>query len=764
VKPHPNAACRNQYVVVEPGTAVDCCGREIILPHEEIFDYRAEFEDWWHTNHPGQDDAEPDKEETHTLQVCVRYVECPTEPVPVLFDDSGCNTDACQPNRILETYAVHLIVNPVLETKDPPGVLLTWNGTTSTPRATWVAVDENKKRLYALSSTDPGLVYVYDPDTLEPLIDAPFDIGGTPLGMALSTDGAQLYVALRKTAGDAELLILDAVAMTQVASQTVTGVSAGVLLIAASTGRLYAVAVAEHTLYAWDDPTAAAAPLSTNSLSPSPVDVAIAPDASAVFVLSANAVDVVAASDLSVNTATITAAAPAAIDVAGTTGSLKLFVADTTANVLLQFDVEPTAATPLTAKGNLTLPTKPIDLATSEGAKWVYVLLDDGSGKTTLAVVHAHAVETNQPNPISTPITVGGATPQHLVRGDKRLFAAFSGDTAKPGTGGVARAEISEESCDDIFYQTIDGCPTCESDECVVLATIKDYHYDDDVTDGEIDNRLGRKLLPSTEVLTEAVMCLLDREVTSGKGEQGPPGPQGPQGPQGPAGPTGPEGPTGPQGPIGPQGPAGQVTPLDLPRIVAINWPHNGVIDVQTDEGKKTLSELNNFGLLVAFEPSKPVFAETLDEHSVQVLVRAETNKPIPTPYVTYTYVNIQGKVNGAPVEADCDKPIDGNDQQVNQGPVTAARFRPVTVQGGSDWQPGDYMVILEGDFILGVKTIVLPDGREVNPALDAEHLGPGLIGPGANTGFGIGKQRCPTGDGAEGGRFISYFQIRRQG
>ncbi|HEY3340823.1 MAG TPA: hypothetical protein VGK81_02350, partial [Anaerolineae bacterium] len=252
-----------------------------------------------------------------------------------------------------------------------------------------------------------------------------------------------------------------------------------------------------------------------------------------------------------------------------------------------------------------------------------------------------------------------------------RLFAAFAGDTAKPGTGGVARIEISEESCGDIFYQTIDGCPTCSSDECVVLATIKDYHYDADVTDGEIDNRLGRKLLPSTEVITEAVMCLLDREVTSGKGEQGPPGPTGPQGIQGPTGPQGPDGPTGPtgpQGPIGPQGPAGQATPLVLPHIVAINWPHNGVIDPQTAAGKQALSDLDKFGLLIAFDPGLPVFAQTLDTHSVQVLVRADTNKPIPTPYATFTYVNIQGNVTGAPVEAGCDKPINGTDLEVKQG------------------------------------------------------------------------------------------------
>src|ERR1700684_2195281 len=30
-------ACQSQYVVVEPGTAIDCCGREILLNCEEYF-------------------------------------------------------------------------------------------------------------------------------------------------------------------------------------------------------------------------------------------------------------------------------------------------------------------------------------------------------------------------------------------------------------------------------------------------------------------------------------------------------------------------------------------------------------------------------------------------------------------------------------------------------------------------------------------------------------------------------------------------------
>ena len=34
VRPHANPSCRHQYVVVEPGTALDCCGREILVQHE----------------------------------------------------------------------------------------------------------------------------------------------------------------------------------------------------------------------------------------------------------------------------------------------------------------------------------------------------------------------------------------------------------------------------------------------------------------------------------------------------------------------------------------------------------------------------------------------------------------------------------------------------------------------------------------------------------------------------------------------------------
>src|SRR2546430_10941131 len=36
VKQHPSLECRKRYVVVEPGSALDCCGHEILVPDEEI--------------------------------------------------------------------------------------------------------------------------------------------------------------------------------------------------------------------------------------------------------------------------------------------------------------------------------------------------------------------------------------------------------------------------------------------------------------------------------------------------------------------------------------------------------------------------------------------------------------------------------------------------------------------------------------------------------------------------------------------------------
>lgn len=115
VGPHPNPACRDRYVVVTPGAAVDCCGNDILVAQEETLDVLA-FPAVAALVRAGDDGL-------HTLQICVRFRECPTEEIPVLFDDCGCDDTQCAPNRILESYAFDVLVDPA--EPQPPSPLPT---------------------------------------------------------------------------------------------------------------------------------------------------------------------------------------------------------------------------------------------------------------------------------------------------------------------------------------------------------------------------------------------------------------------------------------------------------------------------------------------------------------------------------------------------------------------------------------------------------------------------------------------------------------
>jgi hypothetical protein len=67
VKQHPNPGCQDRFVVIEPGTAVDCCGREIFVTREEYFDFKEKFLANWQKQHGPN--AQPDPEQTHKIQI-----------------------------------------------------------------------------------------------------------------------------------------------------------------------------------------------------------------------------------------------------------------------------------------------------------------------------------------------------------------------------------------------------------------------------------------------------------------------------------------------------------------------------------------------------------------------------------------------------------------------------------------------------------------------------------------------------------------------
>jgi hypothetical protein len=115
---HETPGCRDRFVCVEPGSAIDCCGHDVIVLERDCVDLHAvpKIKEWLAQVQRGED---PGK---HTLQICVRYRECETEPVPVLYDECGCAEDKCAPNRVLESYELGVLVDPAAPPAPvPPG-------------------------------------------------------------------------------------------------------------------------------------------------------------------------------------------------------------------------------------------------------------------------------------------------------------------------------------------------------------------------------------------------------------------------------------------------------------------------------------------------------------------------------------------------------------------------------------------------------------------------------------------------------------------
>jgi DNA-binding beta-propeller fold protein YncE len=818
VKQHPNEACQSQYVIIEPGAAVDCCGREIIVQREEYFDFRAVVEEMLKELSGGGEDWEPDSE-PHTLQICIRYKECPTEDVPALFDECGCDDTACLPNRVLEGYSFDVLLDPPIPVKDPIGVHLEWLGSINVAQATRVALDDDNDRLYILKSGAPASVYAASTINNKLLAAQSFnDCEG--LDLAVSPDGKWLYVALKDAAEtDPQVYVLDTANLSDapVNKLEVTGGgSSQTRLVVASDGRLYAANPPNNEVLVWatdintTNPPAAPTVVAVGT---NPVDISIARTGEYAYTANLDSADLSAIkmSDLSVKPIAMAGSKPSALAAIVTTGGENLAVVDTDNQQLHLIGWRPLEANPadqVKALGDpvTALAHRPHGVVASSGGTWLYVLeQEDADKKGYVQPVNAHRVELKQPDAIAEATAVGEQPRDLALSLDHRhIYVADEGNGADD-TGDVAVLSVTEEPCADLFKRVLDDCPACGEGDCVVLATIEDYVFGEKVIDGEaqagqaqIDNFKGRRLLPSTTIITDVLKCMLEHCTTGAggpKGEQGPPGLKGDKGEQGiqgiqgeqgepgapgaqgaqgvkgdtgaqglpgppgapgtpgapgapgergPQGAPGTPGAPGAQGPQGEKGDPGTFVPLDLPHIIAINWTHDGTIAPGPAGPSQEFQNLRKFGAVIVFD--RPMLPATINQHTVQVLIRRNNEDG------TYCYCNLQGIVDPVRVTAEggdlkCDmkiKDIGGIP------PATGARFQPVGPLEA--WRDGEYLVVVKGDFILGEKEIVLPDGRKVNPALDANHLGPGL------------PKRCPTGNGTEGGDFESWFTIKVQG
>jgi DNA-binding beta-propeller fold protein YncE len=721
---HANPACRTQYVMVDPGVAVDCCGREIVVPAQEMVDLRALIREAWRRDHGPESDVD---DQPHTVRLCLGYRECATEDVPALFDECGCEPDGCRPNRILDSHEYSVVLDPPPAPANLYGLELAWHSTIGAANAGRFAVDPAAKRLYVLGSNADS-VYVFDTETGALLTSRPLPAAG--LDVAVSADGSRVFVAVAAApSAAAVVLVLDAASLVGVVNTLpLTPESTGTVRLAVSPadGRLAVLDSAGKTVVTWSaaveqtgaDP--ATSRLGDVAVPATSTTIRWLPDGGALLV--ANPADVAlqvipVATPNTVNSVSI-GVKPIDLAVAGTTAGPRVLVLDGDTPALSLWKADLTQATPFLQLGTtVALPDAPVDVVGAEGGRWWLLLSRDAAaGAGVVRIVDAHAIETGTGTVLGDPTPVGTNPAELVWIGDEeRLYGSFTGPVKEPAKAGVAVLDLAGGDCGAALEPG--PCPACD-DDCIPLVTVAGWKAGDDFTDATLDNHTDRPVLPSVHALSEAVRCLIAQRVGTGKpGVQGPPGPQGNPGNDGAPGPGAPV--------------------LKLPRITAINWKHNSTYT------SKEFGEFLNNGLVVAFDT--PIASTTLTPFTVELYVREvdKTNG-------RYQWVGLPLQI--APVKVDDTAANCGavakSAGNVEQGqPCTGVLFVPKKDAP----RRGDFLVLLYGDGILAFDKTEL-DGVSVQLCLDGNHLAPGLQGK--------TSARCPTGDGVEGGTFRSWFTV----
>lgn len=642
---HPNPACQPQYVLIRPGMAVDCCGREILVQREEYFDYEQAFLAKWQAQNGPK--TQPDTAK-HTIQICISYRECTAENVPAVFDDCTGNGSSCRPSRIVDGYSFDVNIDPKPSASGFAGVSVKWDDTINLASPVRAALNETTNRLFVLTNPSSGAV-VYAVDTTNGSIvnSQSFD-GDAALDVAVSPAGDFVYVAFQSsTAGaDPQIAVLKSDFSATISTLTVTGGAGKPVRLAVAPSpddRLLAVNPAAGALIWAPDVTTSNTPAAPKSITvgTTPSDVAVSSSGTYAYVANtgSNNVTAITLSSLAVATVAVGSgsAVPAALSVANTSAGDTLAVLDATNDTLYFVGMRPDPTNvqalgdPVTGFAN---PASGVVLAT--GGQWAYVVEQDSTGKGWIQPVNEHDVELNQPGALGTAVAAGVDPTGDLIltTDGTTLYLPYSGSSSVAGA--VAVVDITQNDCSAIFDRVIDRCPDCDDGNCLVLATITGYVYQSAVTDSMIDNLTDRHLLVSTELLTEAVECLMSQGTASGvAGPQGPPGPAGPAGPQGEQGIQGNQ---GVQGNPGQDGAAGPGLETGLTRIQALSWTHG------QGYGGITIANAPNGGVGAVIQFSNAIDTTQID--SVNVWQIWASVQPIGTAVFPYlTWVQLEGTI-----------------------------------------------------------------------------------------------------------------------
>lgn len=566
ISQHPSADCRSRFVRLAPGTAIDCCGNEILV---------SEPEDVELATLAGIAAIDPKDDKLHEIQLCLRYRECGAEPVPVLYDECGCDDDRCLPNRILESHRVDAILDPPVSGSTWPGPGLSRAVDLALPGA--AALTPVGDQLLVAAGTEIHLV-----DKTGAVVTT--DLAQTVHGVDVAPGGG-FYATREDGSGGLVVSVLDA-GLALLHDVAVPGSSAPATTGTVADGRLVLLQPSTGTLTVYGSDLAGGSPVP-------PKETTVDKDRSLLAVHPVKALAYVAA-------------APGSPDPA----LRRVDVVDLDAATVTAFpDLEAPPTALSASAGHLVVTTEDkqvsaLDAATGARAGVVGLV---GAAADIAGTPWAWAAAASGGQSVVQPVSVGrlsvgrtdAAGPGLGFAGDAtvvgvgvgKVFVAYDGAGADPG--GIAVFDVSNRDCRSEWEQLGD-CPSCAQPDCVVVATVHGYRPGFSVLDADpdadpaadeaakvarIDNHAGRVRLRSTVALQSAVECLFGEGTGGGgSGPAGPPGRDGQDGQDGRDGRDGTDGTDGVNGTNGSDGRDGVGLQEGLVQIDELSWKHRDTV------------------------------------------------------------------------------------------------------------------------------------------------------------------------------------------
>lgn len=195
---HPSPDCQREFVVVEPGLALDCCGQEIMVPERILIRVREmiEADDTLHAALDGK----------NHLFIGIKRCDQGAEPMPVIL--SGCDGEGgvSEYGRIAEGFDFVVFARAPEKVKPvsvPVNPKLEWVHSftleAETPKALHVNEAEHQIQILADNSTGQAHTYMHDLEThdLSAMLEGPkagSDSGSSLIGSYIFAAGKGFLV------------------------------------------------------------------------------------------------------------------------------------------------------------------------------------------------------------------------------------------------------------------------------------------------------------------------------------------------------------------------------------------------------------------------------------------------------------------------------------------------------------------------------------------------------------------------------------------